>query len=186
MSLTLQLRCRCAEVALIYSMDKPVRDNLGQKFISNYTFRPSDDPNFALYNVRVPGRITNGIITTNILPVFLANLGQDPQLKIYQMRMRFERLADGSLKGNLAGYLDWRVAADANSSGYAEGLFGFQAPALYYAMKRHADGLLNPITGEYEGISVAYEVDAVPAFLTAKSKSAPPSQTPSSTLNSAR
>ena len=154
------------DVALIYSMDKPVRDTSGHIFIPNYTFRPSANPNFALYNVRVHGRIVNGVVTTDVLPLFKANLGQDPELVLHDMRMRFEPQPDGSMKGYIGGYLDWRVAADANGSGYSEGLFGFQAPALYYALKRYADGMKDPVTGEYNGISVAYEVDAVPAFLT--------------------
>jgi hypothetical protein len=84
------------------------------------------------------------------------------------------------MKGYIGGYLDWRAAADGNGSGYSEGLFGYQAPALYYALKRNADGMKDPVTGEYNGISVAYEVDTVPAFLTprapamAATASAPP------------
>jgi hypothetical protein len=44
--------------------------------------------------------------------------------------------------------------------------FNFQTPAVYYSMRRNADGLYDPASGEYHGLSMAYEVDAVPAFLT--------------------
>lgn len=155
------------EVAIIYAMDKPIRDNSGHKFIPGYTFRPATDPNFALYNIRVRGRIVNGVVETDRLPKFQANLGQDPLLELFNARMRFEPQPDGSMKGVIAGYRDWRSLADSHASGYSEGLFGYQQPALYYALKRNADGLYNPVTGEFDGISTVYEVDTVPAFLTA-------------------
>jgi hypothetical protein len=81
--------------------------------------------------------------------------------------MRFELLADGSLKGVLAGYRDWRAIAAGAASGYSEGLFGYQQPGLYNALKRNADGLKDPATGECNGISVVYEIDGVAAFLAA-------------------
>ncbi|HEX7857561.1 MAG TPA: hypothetical protein VF503_28105 [Sphingobium sp.] len=155
------------EIAFIYARDKPIRDNVGSKFIPNYTFRPTDDPNFALYNFRVKGRIVNGVILSDMIPTFEANLGQDPLLRLFQAKLRFEPQPDGSVKGILGGYRDWRYLADSHASGYSEGLFGYQQPALYYALKRNADGLKNPVTGEYDGISVAYRIDTVPAFLTA-------------------
>lgn len=154
------------DVSIIYSMDKPVRDSANAKFIADYTFRPATDPNFALYNVRVHGRIVNGVVLTDEVPEFRANLGQNPELTVYKARMRFAPQPDGSVKGVLAGYLDWRVYAEGFASGYSEGLFGYQAPGVYYALKRNADGLQDPATGEFNGISAAFEIDTVPAFLT--------------------
>lgn len=58
-------------VSLIHSMDKPIRDNAGQIFIPNYSYRPTDDPNFALYNVRFRGRMKDGVITTDVIPLCL-------------------------------------------------------------------------------------------------------------------
>jgi hypothetical protein len=154
------------EVSFIYSMDKPIRDNTGSKFIANYTFRPSDNPNFALYNLRAHGRIVNGVVITDPIPAFNANLGQDPLLELFKARMRFEPRPDGSVKGYVGGYLNWKSLMDTLASGYSEGLFNFQTPALYYALRRNADGLQNPLTGEYDGISTVYEIETVPAFLT--------------------
>ena len=154
------------EVSFIYSMDKPIRDNTGAKFIANYTFRPTENPNFALYNIRAHGRIVNGVVITDPIPAFKANLGQDPLLEIFKARMRFEPRPDGSVKGYVGGYLNWKSLMDTLASGYSEGLFNYQTPALYYALKRNADGLQDPVTGEYDGISTVYEIDTVPAFLT--------------------
>lgn len=154
------------EVALIHSMDKPIRDNLGSKFIANYTFRPTNDPAFARYNVRVRGRIVNGVVTTDVIPKYGFNSGQGPVYDLVHARMRFEPRPDGSMKGYLAGYQDWRYLATNRASGYSEGLFNYHMPALYSALKRHADGLQDPVTGEFNGISTVYEIDTVPAFLT--------------------
>lgn len=151
-------------VSIIHSMDKPIKDNSGKTFIPNYTFRPAEDPNFTLFNVRLPGRIRNGVVTTDVMPKFEYNPGQGAVTKLYQARIRLEPQPDGDLRGYIGGYQDIRESA--LFSGYSEGLFNFKTPAIYYAMKRNADGLQDPVTGEFNGISMAFEIDAVPAFLT--------------------
>ena len=150
-------------VSLIHSQDKGVRDISGHEFIPGYTFRPTYDPNYAYYNVRVRGRIKNGIITTDVMPVWAFNPGQGPANDLFQARIRLEPRPDGSAKGLIGGYLDFR---NRGYGGYGEGLFNFQAPAVYNSMRRNADGLYDPASGEYHGISMAYEVDTVPAFIT--------------------
>jgi hypothetical protein len=67
------------------------------------------------------------------------------------------------MKGLIGGYLDFR---NRGFGGYGEGLFNFQTPAVYYSMRRNADGLYDPASGEYHGLSMAYEIDTVRAFLT--------------------
>ena len=67
----------------------------------------------------------------------------------------------------LGGYRDWRTylaAAFFRSSDY-ENTIGFQAPGMYDAVRRAADGLQDPLTGEFTGISAAYEMEGVPAFI---------------------
>lgn len=151
-------------VSLIHSMDKPIKDNSGKTFIPNYTFRPTNDPNFALYNVRIKARIKDGVVISDVVPRYVYNPGQGATTTLYQARIRLEPQPDGSMRGFLAGYQDWRRAA--MFSGYSEGLFNFQAPGVYYSLKRNADGLKDPVTGEYNGISTVLEIDTVPAFLT--------------------
>ena len=144
-------------------MDKPIRDNGGQTFIPGYSFRTTDNPDFALFNVRLRGRIKDGVITTDPVPQFDFNPGQGTVTTLYKAQVRLEPQPDGSVKGYLGGYQDWRRLA---YSGYSEGLFGFQAPGVYYSLKRNADGLRDPVTGEYNGISTILEIDTVPAFIT--------------------
>lgn len=152
------------EVALIHSMDKPIRDNAGRVFIPGYSFRPTLDPNFAIYNVRLRGRIVNGVILTDPVESLLFNPGQGPAIDFRKARMRIVPQADGTAKGLLGGYLVWKNIRI--HSGYSEGLFGYKIDALHNGFRRHADGLRNPATGEFDGLSVAYDIDGVPAFLT--------------------
>jgi hypothetical protein len=150
-------------VALIHAQDKPVRDNTGSRFIPGYTFRPTYNPNFAYYNVRVHAHIKDGVITTDVIPVWTYNPGQGPAGPLYRTQIRLEPRPDGSVKGIIGGYMDFR---NRGFGGYGEGLFNFQSSAVYYSMRRNADGLYDSASGEYHGISMAYEVDTVPAFLT--------------------
>jgi hypothetical protein len=106
------------------------------------------------------------------MPRFLANLGQDPQLTLINAQLRLQPQPDGSMKGYLGGYQRWRHMMSGFASGYSEGLFGYQTPAIYYALERNADGLRNPQTGEYDGISMAFEIDTVPAFITPRADQA--------------
>lgn len=150
-------------VALIYSDDRPVL--AAGKVLPNFTYRAAINPNFALFNLRVHARIREGVIITDRIPAFHANLGQHAELVLDEATMRFEIQPDGSLKGKVGGYLDWRSWMNAGS-GYLEGLLGYQHPGLYYAMRRSADAMFNSDTQEFDGISAIYELDGVPAFLT--------------------
>ena len=64
----------------------------------------------------------------------------------------------------VGGYVDWHVMAGGGS--YGEQLFNYTCPGIYESFKPNADGMKDPVTGECNGISMAYEVDAIPAFIT--------------------
>ena len=44
-------------------------------------------------------------------------------------------------------------------------LIGFTAPGMYNAVRRAADGLRDPETGTFNGLSAAYEMEGVAAFI---------------------
>jgi hypothetical protein len=46
-----------------------------------------------------------------------------------------------------------------------ENTIGFNSPAMYNATRRAADGLKDPASGEFIGLSAAYEIEGVPAFI---------------------
>ena len=74
-----------------------------------------------------------------------------------------------SLSGLVGGYRDWRDLYSADTftqSGATRETRDHQdVIGMYYALKRNADGMPDPKTGEKMGISIAYRLKAVPAYV---------------------
>ena len=153
------------DVTLLYSKDPMVKSASGTQILPDATFRLTDNPEFTHYFTRLHGRIVNGVILTDPVKLLQMHLGIDPELNLYDARMRLQIMPDGTLKGVLGGYQDWRKIMMVNANSTAESYYGFQCPAMYNAFKRLADGLRDPVTGEYNGVSSAYDVEGVPAFI---------------------
>ncbi len=151
------------EIGIFYAQDKAIRSTSGA-FIPNYTFRMSDDPNFARFNQRWPARIVDGFVVTAPIKTWRFNNGQGGNISLADAQFRLEITPDGNLKGVVGGYMDWH-GFGAQSS-YNEKLFNLTCPGSYQSFKRNADGMKDPVTGECSGVSMAYELDGVPAFLT--------------------
>jgi len=47
----------------------------------------------------------------------------------------------------------------------AEGIGRFNAVGWFYALRRNADGMKDPVTGQNRGISTVYRYDLLPAFV---------------------
>jgi hypothetical protein len=88
-----------------------------------------------------------------------------------QGRMHLTVQPDGTLSALLGGYRDYRdiyakdtfnipSGGQSRESTYYQNQIGF-----YYALKRNADGIPDPKTGEMTGISAAYRFLARPAFV---------------------
>jgi hypothetical protein len=158
-------------VTILYSTDPMRRAGASKEILSDYTFRVNDSPEYSQDFARFRGRIVDGVVITEPLDKIYMHEGPATTWGLSNARMRLQRQPDGTLKALLGGYRDWReylAAAFFRSSDY-ENTIGFQSPALYNAVKRAADGLKDPVTGEFTGISAAYELEGVPAFI-------PPSQ----------
>jgi hypothetical protein len=76
---------------------------------------------------------------------------------------------DGDARGLIGGYRNWRdlyaentFAQDGGQQGIREHEDGV---ALYYALKRNADGMTDPRSGQNMGISTAYRITAAPAYV---------------------
>ena len=86
-----------------------------------------------------------------------------------QGKLRLTIKPDGTHAGIVAGYRDWRDLYNQNTFAQSGGEQGVRehedAVALYYALKRNADGMKDPVTGRYLGISTAYRITATPAFV---------------------
>ena len=67
---------------------------------------------------------------------------------------------DGSAMGLVGGYRDWRDLYAQNVFAQDGGQQGVREHedhiALYYALRRHADGMFNSKTGRYDGVSSVY------------------------------
>ena len=70
----------------------------------------------------------------------------------------------------LDSYIPWiTIFYEYGSSGFTtEFMTGVNLPAMYWALRKSADGSPDPKTGENTTISSAYRVAAVPAFLVTK------------------
>ena len=114
------------------------------------------------------GRIVNGVLTTERMKDFRMNLGvfgTPRELELTDAQMRLMLQPNGTIKGVVGGYRDWREISSTYISSTSELYHGFQQPAMYNALKRAADGLKDPITGECNGISSAYDIEGIPAFI---------------------
>jgi hypothetical protein len=156
------------EVKLMYSLDPMVKNAAGSQALPDYTYRLTDDPRYTHYFTRLHGRIVNGVLTTDPVKELHMNLGtygSPTNLKMFNAGIRLEFAADGTMKGVLGGYQDWRAIVSRVSSSAAEQVHNFQVPGMYNALKRNADGLKDPLSGQCNGISSAYDIEGIPAFI---------------------
>jgi hypothetical protein len=153
------------DITLLYSLDPMEKNAAGDAVLSDVTFRITDRPELASFFTRLHGRIVNGVLTTDPVKEMKTNMPLDTPVTLHNAQMRLEFLPDGSIKGVLGGYQDWRHIVTANGSGLVESLIGTSITAMYGAFKRAADGFKDPVTGECNEISSAYDVEGVPAFL---------------------
>ncbi|MBM3756684.1 MAG: hypothetical protein FJW38_22200 [Acidobacteria bacterium] len=77
--------------------------------------------------------------------------------------------SDDKGKGLVGGYRDWRDLYSQNVFAQDGGQQGVREHedhiANYYALRRHADGMYNPKTKRYDGVSTAYRMQLVSAFV---------------------
>ena len=110
------------------------------------------------------GRIENRVLT--IEPGDFSMQGESQfyaLLRFTGTRLRLEMADDGSASGIIGGYQPWRdyfhylaIRGEENAQ--------VDLAGVYYAMRRLADGVPDPETGENTAISAAYWLEAVPAF----------------------
>lgn len=154
-------------VTILYSADPIRRDGTSKIVLPDFTYRVNGSPEFSQDFARFRGKIVNGVIVTEPLDKITMHEGPASTWSLAKARLRLEIKPDGTLSGLLGGYRDWREyvgTAFFMSSDY-ENTIGFKAPGMYNAVRRAADGLKDPFTGDFNGISSAYEMVGVPAFI---------------------
>lgn len=160
-------------VTVLYSSD-PLQRSPAKIVLPDFTYRVSTSPEYTQDFVRFRGRLIDGIVSTDPIESFHMHEVTGIETTILKPRLRLTLTDDGHLKGVVGGFVDWRkrwVFQTYRSSDY-ENTVGYQAPAIYNAMKRAADGLQDPATGEFTGISAAFEIEGVAAFIPPTQQSA--------------
>ena len=156
-----------AEVRIeVLQAEEPItRNNIDSNPERDMTFRVTANPRYR--NV-ARGRIVDGVLTSEPFDLNLVFDPSDvPEFHFRQARLRLIFQSDGSVHGILGAYHDWKELywGLAASGVFAESVVSLDMPAAYYLLRRLADGDLDPVTGENRSISVAYGIDAVPAFI---------------------
>ena len=156
-------------VILASTDDRPVLDSKRQ-FITGSSFTMNQP---AFRNV-LKGQIHNGVLTTQPTDAKLNRRlghggvrGARSFYDLRQARLQLTLQPDGTIKGLLGAYQTPRNMIESTLVGGqgAATVAGIDCAAEYRTLQRLSDGLKNPKTGQCEGVSSAYEVAAVPAFV---------------------
>lgn len=151
-----------AKVGIYTSPDHLSKDGNGN-IAHDYTFRLDTD---AKYESVVPVSIKNGVVETKAPTDMTMHeyVNIATPLVLYKGQLRLEMKPDGTLAGLVGGYEPWKPF-HANYNGFIKEEVGhYQTTALWFSLKRNADAMPDPKTGENTAISAAYRFDAVPAF----------------------
>jgi hypothetical protein len=122
---------------------------------------------------KLKAKIKDGVVETEQADIHMPQIAwfynQLRDANFRNGKIRVAPNADGTAAGLVGGYRDFRDLYTQNVFAQSGGVQGVREHedhvALYYALRRHADGLLNPKTGRYDGISTAYRLKLVPAFV---------------------
>jgi hypothetical protein len=181
------------QVILIRGIDSMVRDddveivygNTGQavpmtpagEFLRNASFTIDDQPPRERNVLR--GKIVNGVLTTTeAKDIRLAQTwgqgqgrgdlrGLRTKFDLRKARMRLEFKPDGTLDGLVGGYTPvWMMfAAPALGGAGSATTANIDCAAQYVTLKKLADGIKDPKTGECTGVSTAMRLRAIPAYV---------------------
>lgn len=170
-----------ARLGVYIAQDKVVKDAQGEVSVG-YSYRIDPDPRFqSVIDVSVIGGVVESRDRDTLKMRDFWSPGFFPkELILEDSHVRFEIDENGGMSGLIAGYRDWRehyrgVAGNgADGSGAIhENLGQFQLPGWWHALRRYADGMPDPETGEMRGISTVYSIDAVPGYVVTPDASAP-------------
>jgi len=159
-----------------YSPDKIVKDARGN-IATDFSYRIVKTEQYT----RMKARVANGVVETEQVaelhaPRIAWFYDHAGDANFHQGRIRLVIGADGNAKGLIGGYRNWRdiyaqntFAQDGGQQGVREHEDGV---ALYYALKRNADGMRDARTGQNMGISTAYRITAASAYVVDSKKPA--------------
>lgn len=137
---------------------------------SSYSFRIVQNEQYS----RIKATIKNGVVETEqVSELHTPRFGWFPNqmgdTDFHHGRIRLQIGPDGYASGLIGGYRDWRDLYTEDtftqSGATVETRDHHDLVGMYYALKRNADGMPDPKTGQNMGISIAYRIKAVPAYV---------------------
>jgi hypothetical protein len=160
-----------AVIEIGYTPERIIKDAAG-KVVPDYSYRIAK----ATQYTKVNARIKNGVIQTDggpdiRMPVFSWFENNRGEITFYKARLELSMNPDTSLVGMVGGYVDWRqyygrdTFDTSSSAGTRETYYHENQLSKYYALKRNADGLPDPKTGQNMGISAAFRLTGVRAYV---------------------
>ena len=158
-----------ATLEIGYSPDQIMKDARGNVGF-DYSYRILKSEQYT----KLKARIKDGVAETEQAPeihmpqiAWFYNQTRDAYFR--QGKIRVIIGPDGMASGLVGGYRDWRDLYAQNVFAQDGGQQGVREHedhvALYYALRRHADGMFNAKTGRYDGISSAYRMKLIPALV---------------------
>lgn len=158
-----------AKLEIGYSPDKIMKDALG-KVGADYSYRILSSSE---QYTKLRATVKDGVVETEQADIHMPQIAwwynQNRDAFFRDGKVRVTIKPDGTADGLVGGYRDWRDVYAQNVFSQDGGQQGVREHedhvALYYALRRHADGMFNPETGRYDGVSSAYRMDLVPAFV---------------------
>lgn len=127
------------------------------------------------YHATAKARLVNGVLRSDPFNLIInfPVAGQKLEYDIREARLELTLKDDGTAAGLLGGYFpldayykDQITIGNHNFFGDgASDTMGFACPAMHKAIRQYADGLRDPKTGECGGLSFAYTIKAMPAFV---------------------
>src|SRR5947199_3093939 len=151
-----------------YSPDQIMEDARGNVGV-DYSYRILQSDQYTKLKARIKG----GVVETEQADIHMPQIAwfynQQRDAFFRQGKIRVVVNSDGSAAGLVGGYRDFRDLYTQNAFTQSGGVQGVREHedhvALYYALRRHADGMFNAQTGRYDGISSAYRMKLVPVFV---------------------
>lgn len=159
-----------AVVEIGYSPDKIVKDSRAG-IATDYSYRILKSGQYT----RLKAKIKNGVVETEQVehlhaPRIAWFYDQTGDANFARGKIRLILAPDGlSASGLIGGYRDWRDLYAENTFAQDGGQQGTRehedAVALYYALRRNADGMWNAATRRFDGISSAYRLKMTSAYV---------------------
>jgi hypothetical protein len=160
-----------AVVEIGYTPDRIIK-NSSSGVVPDYSYRIATSAQYT----KLKAKIHNGVVETEVvgqvkMPVFSWFENNRGEISFYKGRLRLQLTPDGTMAGMVGGYVDWRdyygrdTFDTTSSAGTRETYYHENQVAKYYALKRNADGLPDPKTGQNMGISAAFRLTGVRAHV---------------------